>query len=196
MEPFPHFNRYRFMAVDPGSNKAGVSIFDIDFKQRKIISIQTWTVDMEKLKNDTPLLPEIHPQKMIKLYRLRNEFSRILKEFKPDFVAYEGPFINTRNPNAFGPLIQVLTMIFDAVVTENPGVHFHIMQPQSVKKSLGVAGKKGKEVILEAIMKVEELTDGLKNGETEIESLDDNALDSVAVGWCALKTHIFKEILL
>ena len=185
---------YTMIAIDPGSNITGVSRFDIDVRNKKILSIRTWRIDVNKLKNDTGLAEEMFSESMIRYYKLRNEFIRILHRENPHYVAYEGPFMNKLQPSAYGPLVSVMTILQDALVQYCPGNPFYITQPQQVKKAVGVAGKKGKGVIKEAIEKIPELMEALKAGQTKLDELDDNAIDSIAVGYSALKLDIYQGV--
>ncbi len=185
---------YTMIAIDPGSNITGVSRFDIDVRNKKILSIRTWRIDVNKLKNDTGLPEEMFSERMIRYYKLRNEFIRILHRENPHYVAYEGPFMNKLQPSAYGPLVSVMTILQDALVQYCPGNPFYITQPQQVKKAVGVAGKKGKGVIKEAIEKIPELMEALKAGQTKLDELDDNAIDSIAVGYSALKLDIYQGV--
>lgn len=185
---------YTMIAIDPGSNITGVSRFDIDVRNKKILSIRTWRIDVNKLKNDTGLAEEMFSERMIRYYKLRNEFIRILHRENPHYVAYEGPFMNKLQPSAYGPLVSVMTILQDALVQYCPGNPFYITQPQQVKKAVGVAGKKGKGVIKQAIEKIPELMEALKAGQTKLDELDDNAIDSIAVGYSALKLDIYQGV--
>ena len=185
---------YTMIAIDPGSNITGVSRFDLDVRNKKILSIRTWRIDVNKLKNDTGLPEEMFSERMIRYYKLRNEFIRILHRENPHYVAYEGPFMNKLQPSAYGPLVSVMTILQDALVQYCPGNPFYITQPQQVKKAVGVAGKKGKGVIKEAIEKIPELMEALKAGQTKLDELDDNAIDSIAVGYSALKLDIYQGV--
>ena len=185
---------YTMIAIDPGSNITGVSRFDIDVRNKKILSIRTWRIDVNKLKNDSGLPEEMFSERMIRYYKLRNEFIRILHRENPHYVAYEGPFMNKLQPSAYGPLVSVMTILQDALVQYCPGNPFYITQPQQVKKAVGVAGKKGKGVIKEAIEKIPELMEALKAGQTKLDELDDNAIDSIAVGYSALKLDIYQGV--
>jgi hypothetical protein len=102
--------------------------------------------------------------------------------------------MNKLQPSAYGPLVSVMTILQDALVQYCPGNPFYITQPQQVKKAVGVAGKKGKGVIKQAIEKIPELMEALKAGQTKLDELDDNAIDSIAVGYSALKLDIYQGV--
>lgn len=195
MKNVPHLpsNLTKALAIDPGTTKTGLSLFVVDTNKRLILSINSWTINVDHLKNDTGLPEELFSERFMRIYKLRNEMLRIYKRLNIHYVAYEGPFNNPRQPSAYGPLVQLQTMIHDALVTYSPGVPFFTLQPQQGKKAVGVAGKKGKGVIKEAIKTFPELMHGLENGNCLLDDLDEHAIDSIAVGYCALKINLFRQ---
>lgn len=195
MKYVPHLpsNILRVLAIDPGTTKTGVSLFTVDPLQRLILSINSWTISVDHLKNDTGLAEEMFGERFMRIYKLRNELLRVFKQLNVHYVAYEGPFMNTLQPSAYGPLVALQTMIHDALVAYSPGVPFFTLQPQQGKKAVGVSGKKGKDVIKEAVRTFPELMHGLENGNCLLDDLDDHAIDSIAVGFCALKIDLFSK---
>lgn len=180
----------KLIAIDPGSFKCGFCVYDIDFKERKIVRISAETIKVESLKNDTGIPEELITASSLRYYKLRSELVKRFDELTPHYVAYEGPFMNRLQPSAFGPLVAMMTLVRDAVIHYNVGVPFTIFQPQVVKKSVDIAGKKGKEVVIEALRKVSEIMDALV---TDLDTLDDNAIDAIAVGYAFFKDQIQKS---
>lgn len=180
----------RVIAIDPGSFKCGFCICDIDFTNRKILRIEAETIRVESLANDTGYPEELVSAATLRYYKLRNELVRRFDDIKPQYIVYEGPFMNRLQPSAYGPLVAMMTLIQDAVLHYNIAVPFVIFQPQVVKKSVSIAGKKGKEVVIEALRKIPEIMDVLV---TDIESLDDNGVDAIAVGYTFFKSNIQKS---
>lgn len=181
------------IAIDPGSHNTGIARFDVIPSERLIVSIKAWSINVDKLKNDTILPEEIYSEKFIRYYKLRNEILRTFKKENIVYAAYEGPFMNMLQPSAYGPLVALQTLIQDALITYSPGVPFFVLQPQQGKKAVGVSGKKGKDVMREAIKKFPVLMDGLKNGGCTLDELDEHAIDAIAVGFSALKLDLFKK---
>lgn len=180
----------RVIAIDPGSYKCGFSVFNIDFKTRKLLSIVSETIMVEKLRNDTGLFEDYISPAMLRYYKLRNELIRRFEEIQPHYVAYEGPFMNKLQPSAYGPLVSLMTLAHDAVIMYNLSTMFRTYQPQVVKKAISISGKKGKEVVIEALLKVKEVMDVLQ---TDIRTLDDNGVDSIVVGYTFFREDIQKS---
>lgn len=180
----------KVVAIDPGSFRCGFSEIDLDIKNKKIVKIVAETIVVERLNNDTGLFEDMVTPAMLRYYKLRNELLRRFEAIRPQYVAYEGPFMNRLQPSAYGPLVSLQTMIHDAVMHYNLGTPMYTFQPQVVKKSINIAGKKGKEVVVESLRKIREVMDVL---ETDLDTLDDNGVDSIVVGYTFFKENICKE---
>ena len=193
---FPDYKAplFKMIAFDPGGKKTGVSVFLLDIPKKEIVSIRSWTIHVDGLKNDTGLPEEIFDEKVIRRYKLRNEIQRIFLEENPYQVCYEGPFMNRLQPSAYGPLVAVMTLIQDALISYAPGVPFMVIQPQQGKKGVGVAGKKGKDVMRQAVKSIPVLIEALKRGNCLLDELDEHAVDSIAVGYTCLQLDIFKGV--
>lgn len=183
---------YRLLAVDPGTVKMGVSMFEVDPITRKIYSIRSQTLYPPQLPNTTALVEDLHKETWVRLNKTRERFSALLREEQPHHVVYEAPFMNRLQPTAYGPLVALMTMVHWAVMDYNQSTPFKILPPLTVKKFIGVAGKKGKEVVVEAIRKIPNLMHALEQGECVLDELDDNAVDSIAVGYAAISLDLLE----
>ena len=185
---------YNLLAIDPGTNQMGVSIFQLDMTTFKIVSIRSWTIAVEKLKNETGLVEDFHSNSFLKLMKIKKTLGDLLVKENIHHVAYEAPFMGMLQPSAYGPLVALMTIVHLTVIEYAQDVKFTIFPPQTVKKGIGVAGKKGKEVVLEAIKNIASIMIALKQGHCELDDLDNNAVDSVAVGYTAVETELFREL--
>ena len=123
---------------------------------------------------------EDHKEQLVKRYVVKKLFSKILADVKPAVVVSESPFFNQKTASSFSILTEVISSLFDEAVLYDPSVSISTVSPLEVKKLLGVAGLKGKEVVLEAVSKVSELTSVLIN---DLNALDQHSIDGIAVGW-------------
>lgn len=184
-------NLVSLLAIDPGLNNTGIASFSIQIVPFKILKITALTLKADRLVDDSGLDDEDYIERLHKRYTMGKALNKALEMFSPSLVISESPFFDRRKPGSFAVLTEVLTTLFDTVVAYNPSVQFSMMEPQLVKKSLGVAGIKGKEVVKEAVSKNEEIMTCL---ETPIETMDEHAIDAVAVGysWLKLKSGYVK----
>ena len=172
-----------FIAIDPGLNNTGIAIFYVKANPFEILSITASTLKSDRLIDDSGLDDEDFTERLHKRYKMGNALKRILEETNPCIVVSESPFFDRRKPNSFAVLTEVLTTLFDTVVNYNPLIRFSMVEPLLVKKVLGVAGQKGKEVVREAMSKEKELIQALS---CPLEHLDEHAIDAVGVGYTYL----------
>lgn len=177
------YNIYKIMAVDPGLNRAGVAIFDINYSNRQILAIDAFTLRNERLKDDTGLDEELYSERIIKLYKLKNTFYRILDEVRPANVISESAFYNPGMPMAHASLTETIRTIHAAVMEFNVNIQFNRVEPLLVKKTIGANMFKGKSPMKDAVMDKPELISVLRQN---IETLDEHAIDAIAIGYTFL----------
>lgn len=182
----------RLSSIDPGSNHCGVARYSVDAHTREIISCSARTIRVDSLKNDTGLLEDYTSPLVMKYYKLRNEILREFKDHDTTHVAYEGPFSNYMSPGAFGPLVSVMTMVRDAAHCHQPFMPFMVFQPTLVKKSVNKANSRDKDDMLEALKGLTIITGVL---ETDIDSLDNNGVDALLVGYTYYRTQILGNLM-
>ena len=175
-----------FIAIDPGLNNTGIAIFYVKVTPFEILSITASTLKSDRLIDDSGLDDENFTERLHKRYKMGNALKRILEETNPCVVVSESPFFDRRKPGSFAVLTEVLTTLFDTVVNYNPLIRFSMVEPLLVKKVLGVAGQKGKEVVREAMSKETLLIQALSS---PLEHLDEHAVDAVGVGY----TYLLKK---
>ncbi len=105
-------------------------------------------------------------------------------------VASESPFFNTRRPNAFAALLEVLTMIRDSVIEYNPYQPLIGIDPPTVKKAVGAPGNADKTGVLSALFGI---SNSLKLDKKYIDQLDEHSVDAVAVAYCAYVNQILNR---
>lgn len=178
------YNSIRALCLDPGLNNVGTSLWDIAIQPTvSISSISALTLKSERLVDDSFLDDEDVTERLIKRHKMANALRRILESFDPHVVAIESPFFDRRKPGSFQVLAEVMSTIYDTIVAYNPSIRIYLVPPQLAKKYIGVAGQKGKEVVKDGILK---LTDVLQALQDPLDTLDEHAIDSLAIGYCWL----------
>lgn len=186
------FALLRILAIDPGLNNTGISIFDVAVSPFKILKIHSFTLKADYLIDRSGLSDESFSERMHKRFSAREAIVGITKSYRPSVVVSESPFFDRKRPSSFATLVEVITTYFDAIVAVDPLITFSIVEPLLVKKVLGVAGQKGKEVVIEAVSKLEVLREAL---DVPFKNLDDHAVDSIAVGyaWLTEKSGLIEK---
>lgn len=178
MIPEQYLN-YRIVSIDPGSIHLGISVFDIDLRERQLKSIEAFTIHTEKLPNYTGLDEEYFGERLIKLHKLKMRIAELIYQLQPQAVACESPFYNRLRPMAYGVLLETLSYIHTAVIEVNPLIFFKTIEPLLAKKAVGAGIMKGKVDVRVCIESNPLLMSVLR---TDIDTLDEHALDSIAVG--------------
>jgi Holliday junction resolvasome RuvABC endonuclease subunit len=178
------YKYYKIMAVDPGLNKTGISIFNIELSTKQIISIDSTTLVNDHLPDNLPYFEEELPVRLLKLHKLRNAFLSLLEQNQPIGVAIESPFYNPGMPNAYGALTEVVTMFRGTIADYNHNIMVRMVEPLLAKKTIGAKLNNDKGEVKRAIINNQDLSRSLT---THIDLLDEHSIDSVAIGYTFLK---------
>lgn len=173
------------LSIDPSVDNMGVSVFDVDVVTQVPYLRNSTTYYGRKLIKDYPDIVAMYGERNAKLYAHRQNFANLFQYWQPDIVCVEHPFMG-RFPAAFGALMECMTTIRDAVINYHPRVPLYSIDPPTVKLAVGVNGKsKDKEEMRTAIRTLEGV---VYNPSMELETLDEHACDSIAVGYWMYKT--------
>ncbi len=183
---------FNVLAIDPGLNNCGIAILTIQVSPPRILSIFATTLKADRLIDDCSLDDEDYAEQTHKRHRMCEGLRTYLRAYDPCHVVSESPFFDRRKPGSFVVLAEVLVSLFDTVAEHNSLVRFSKVEPLVVKKILGVAGQKGKEVVREAMENVEVITDVLQD---PLDTLDEHAIDAIGVGyaWFLRKSNLLGE---
>lgn len=188
MFPIPNtYNEFKILAIDPGLNNIGVAIFNIQANPLTILSIEALTLKEDKVLSYVPLDEDYVTERMVKRFRMVDGVLRFVKEVQPSVLVSESPFFNRLMPSSFAVLTEVITDIFNATLEYNNNIRIATVEPLLVKHTLGVAGKKGKDVVREAMEKIDEVISVLN---TPIDTLDEHAIDAIGVGLTYFKRRL------
>ena len=172
---------YRYIAIDPGSNTLGLSVFDVNLVTMEESVLEAVTFNGEKLSARSPYVNEVHGDKFARLKAHEENLVRLMFKWKPNAVICESPFLG-RFPQAFAALTETLSMIRRAVYAYDPTICLETVDPPTAKLAVGVSGKgKDKEDVRQGVLKLRE--QGVKfNMVARLEDLDEHSIDSIAVG--------------
>ena len=183
--PYGH-NMTRFLAIDPGSTKAGIAKFTINNNTDSIIDIEAGTLNLDSDLHDTMLSSEMHGDKIVRLMKLEYRMLELLNNIHPDAIVCESAFYNPRTPNAYASLTEVIFLLKRATINYNPNIKFSTLSPKTVKEAIGSMKltDKGKDPIKEAIIKIPEVYNLIYK---YINNLDNHAIDAIAIGYTFFK---------
>lgn len=173
------------VGIDPGSDTVGIATMDIDVVSREIISTNAFTIMGSRLGNNE-WVSELYGDRFRRIAGIRDYLIRFFHQTQPLSIAVEAPFFNHFRPQAFGVLMEVMSMINSAVLAYDMWQVPYRIDPSSVKNAVGASGGAKKEAVREAILRLPNL-----NSLVDLTLLDEHSLDAVAVAYCRV-ARLFK----
>lgn len=177
---------YRIIAIDPGLNRMGVSVLDVDLINQKIYILYAETIDSVKGIRQKPNVGVGRfSERMAKVHYLRSNLESLFRKWQPLTVVYETPFFR-RFPQPYEALIQSVEAIRGACVSYSPLVELDGIDPPTVKKAVGAKGDSSKDAVYKAIHALPEI---VYSEETRslLSSLSEHSSDSIAVGYWKIR---------
>lgn len=177
----------KFVGIDPGTSFPGVSLIQYDVPNKQIVRVSAQCLNLERMCRRSNY-QDYQTLRFLKLMAFKEFLQDMFRRERPMKIASEHPYINPRMPGAVIPLAESLMIEEQAVHEYNPYLNLEKIDPSSIKNAVGVKGNSGeKHAMTEAIKKIPELMDVLVG---DIDTMDNNAVDSVAVGYCSLKREL------
>lgn len=175
---------FRLMSIDPGTNTMGVSVLFIDLINKRIHLEYVKTLTAAKTLNQYEQYMEIHGERSARLFSHEIALNDLMNHWGIHGLVSESPYLG-RFPQAFGALVECMSVIRKAVYTFNPFMTVFTIDPATVKMAVGVSGKSGdKQAMARA---VKGLHDFIVNPNINLEDLDEHSIDSAAVGYARAK---------
>ena len=178
MLTYPLVNQcYRILAIDPGTDTLGVSLFDVDLVNKTKTLVLSYTFQASKWIDGLLAHNQwnMQDEKYLRLHRHGEHLYGLLLQYRPHLVCHESAFMG-RFPKAYQGLTECLLTLKLATQRYSPYLPFIGITPMEVKYYIG--GIK-KEEVKEA---VSQLTD-LINLSVILPTLDEHAIDSIAIGY-------------
>lgn len=177
------FNTYRIMSIDPGLNNCGVASYEMEYGTNRVLSIDAFTLVIDKVRDISGLDDETFSERVIKLYKLKEALKQVFQIYNPSQVVCESPFFNRFRPTAYSALVEVLNVIRSSVIEYNMNIHFSTIEPLLIKKIVGAGMMKGKLDVKDAVSKNEFIMARLIK---HLDTLDEHAIDAIAIGFSFL----------
>lgn len=171
--------------IDPGTNHLGFAVMEINTRTMAINSIQAMTLVADKLVEDDNLIAIQHTERMAKIYALQQVLTNLYCYYAPFTICCESPYYNHFRPNAYGALVEIIYAVRLSVTNYSPVVSFETYEPSIIKKAVGANAISKKDGVKLAIKNNPNIVGRLS---VPIDSLDDHAIDAIAVCY----THLNK----
>lgn len=167
------------IGIDPGTTKLGVSIMEICLDTRQILNTQAMTLNGEKLANNY-LLETHYGHRHSRINGMMDSVYQMLVNYQPFAVISEAPFFNPTRPAAFEALVEVIGALRSTVMRYDIFKPLISVDPSSVKNAVGAKGGANKVSIKEAVTMLPDIN---YHDKEEFASLDEHAIDSIAVNY-------------
>lgn len=179
------------VGIDPGSDTLGLSIIKIRIPTLEIVAIEAQTFTGSRMFSNNGWQASVLGERYARIHAHKVNLVQLFTDINPINIACEGPFFSQRRPSAFGSLMEVLSMIREAVELYDPWRTLYVIDPPTVKKSVGAPGNAMKDVVRKHVI---ELLKPYYVGPKPIEELDEHSIDAIAVAYCryvSLKNNLF-----
>lgn len=173
------------IGIDPGSDTLGVGVIHFDVATLEIVSSKAFTLNGTRNGRGT-FATEIHGDRLGRIESHRERLLEVFQYYQPLEIACESPFMSRRMPSAFGALTETVSAVRQALMQYDVWKLLNLIDPPTVKRSIGVAGNtggpEGKKLMMQAIQRIAEIL--AYDGEIPIELLDEHSVDGLAVAFC------------
>lgn len=133
-------DRYRFIAIDPGTDTLGVALCEINLLTRQFTVLEVTTLKASKQITHYPGMVETHGEKQARLFAHKNTLLSLFRFWRPEAIVSESPFMG-RFAAAFGALVECMQVLREAVMEYRVYQPLETVDPPSAKKSVGVKAK-------------------------------------------------------
>lgn len=176
-----------FIGIDPGTSFPGVSVIRYDVIEKQIVHVSAHCFNLSRLAKRLPHYT-YQNDRYLRLLVFRNILTDLFRQEKPVKIASEHPYINTKMPGAVIPLAECLFMTEQTVHEYNPFLCLERIDPSSIKNAVGVKGNSGdKHAMTVAVLKIPAIMNVIHQ---DVESMNNNAVDSIAVAYCSLMREL------
>lgn len=178
---------FNIVGIDPGTDTLGYAKIAVSVPDLNIVNTEAFTLSGSKLMNDETWIESLHGARLMRLRALESKLIRLLRSDLPLVVAAEAPFYSRRQPTAYGPLIETISMLRNAVMRFDRWTPLTFNEPRVIKQAVGVVGKipkgKAKEVVRDRVLVLKELK---YCGNIPIHRLDEHSIDAIAIAYAQL----------
>lgn len=179
-QDLPGPDTFKIVGIDPGSDNVGLAVLEIDIKLMLLVKISAKTITGRKMFDHNSWEVSMIGERAARIKAIKQELINFFIQERPISIACESPFFNPRRPNAYGVLVEVLTMIKQAVYEADPWRQLQLVDPPTAKKAVGAPGNADKDKMKECVIKNYGY---FYHGDTPVDELDEHSIDAIAVAY-------------
>jgi len=184
---YPPDAPYRIVSCDPGTDTLGVALSELDLKLGILTVQEAHTFRGSQLQRHYPVVSRYHNDRFARLLGHEDNLFNYFNQTAPHLIVSEGPYLG-RFPAAFAALTEVVSTIRRAAIRYDPYLKFLVIDPSTVKKAIGMRGNSGdKSIVKQTLLAAIHNRIGTLQSHVDLNSLDEHAIDAIAVGWVSSK---------
>ena len=172
-------NRYRLLSIDPGTDRLGIAISDVDMVTNVHEFLLVTTINIPRVVDwNFDYYAVEHGYAEARAYALGFAVHNFIRSWEPDEFVSEAPYMG-RFPQAFASLTKAISSIREAIRAYNVYKNLTVIDPATVKKCIGVSGNSGDKLAVASAV-LSHPRANLIN--IDISTLDEHSFDAMAVG--------------
>lgn len=167
------------LSIDPGVNNCGLSVADTN-QQFKVLLTHN-VKNTRKFTDAEKVLEAEYNTRVVKVFAIHNKILEVLETY-PEIndVAIEAPFYNHLTPQAYGSLLEVISVIKYNILIPRK-LPYCMLEPMLVKKLFANKGMAKKEIMKQFL--VAKAASGEILLPADIETMTEHEIDAVAIGF-------------
>lgn len=189
MFTLPTLQDIKIVGIDPGTTSLGLTVISIDPYTYQINSINANTYLAKNLPTYNKYLSSVHGDLMARVSAYKEFLVDLFREIKPSLIGSESPFFYRTHPGAYGPLVETLAAIREAVWIYDNNLPLFTVPPSNVKQAIGAKGNAKKEDMIIALSNFKPFN----LDQSFINQLDEHSIDSIAVCAAMFKEYIWRN---
>lgn len=183
-------NVYRIIGIDPGTNKLGIAVLDIDLLTKQVCIRAAMTLSAQAAIDEDAFTAKSRGMRYAQIAYLSHALKSLFVNSEPNAVIHESPFMG-KFPEAYQALSECIGAIRWAVDQYDRTVTIEPVDPPRAKQAVGAAVGRNqtKDDVRIAVLKL-----GLPcHPDVDLTILSEHAIDAIAVGYFKAK-HVIARL--
>lgn len=182
----------RILGIDPGTDKLGVAIVDVNIITREAILVFANTYHASSVEKGKDWESTIRGARDVRLRHLSCELTELFNTVNPLLIGAESPFLQRSRVSAFEALVECYMMLRETVWNYNTSICLQRIDPITAKSAVGVSHiGTDKDDVHKAVIAT---YSGKHLPAVKIEELDEHSSDAVTVAHYIYRRYILNDI--
>jgi Holliday junction resolvasome RuvABC endonuclease subunit len=181
-------NTVRILSFDPGLTVSGWAVLDFNMHDGTMTVSKLGMLTPNKIVSRADMRDEVdkYGKRLMALSMLKDMVTELYEEYKPDYIAVEDNFFNSKYPTAYAALIH-WTMTVDFLMKDKYGKPVYKIPPKLIKQYISGSGDASKVSVQQAIMDNDKI---VFRSNQLYNNLMEHTADAIAIGWAFLQEFL------